>query len=90
MRAIERLNNAGIFKDDNEARKASSIVFAHIKALSENENKPRGQKLMKEMNESSSMMGTSSQRNPQATRSAKSLENNDIGTRLLEHIRAGK
>ncbi len=87
--AIERLNNAGLFKDDNEARKAGSIVFAHLKALTENENKPRGQKLMKEMNESSSMMGTSSQRNPQATRSAKTLENKNISIGLLEYIRAG-
>ena len=87
--AIERLNNAGLFKDDNEARKAGSIVFAHLTALTEQENKKRGQSLMKEMNESSSMMGTSSQRNPQASRSTTSLEN-DIGMRLLKHIRAGK
>jgi len=86
--AIERLNNAGIFKDDNEARKAGSIVFAHLKALTDEENKPRGQKLMKEMNESNAM-GQSSQRNPQATRSTTSMEN-DIGMRLLNHIRDGK
>ena len=86
--AIERLNNAGIFKDDNEARKAGSIVFAHLKALTSEENKPRGQKLMKEMNESNAM-GASSQRNPQATRSTTSMEN-DIGMRLLNHIRDGK
>ena len=92
--AIERLNNAGIFKDDNEARKAGSIVFAHLKALTEKENKPRGQKLMKEMNQSSQFgqgaAGTSSSgRNPQAKRSTTKMENN-IGTRLLEYIRAGK
>jgi len=87
--SIERLNNAGIFKDDNEARKASSIVFAHLKVLDESENKPRGQALMKEMNKSSSALGQSSQRNPQASRSTTSMEN-DIGMRLLNHIRAGK
>jgi len=84
--AIERLNNAGLFKDDNEARKAGSIVFAHLKALTDEDNKKRGQPLMKEMNQSSSMMGTNSQRNPQATRSTTSLEN-EIGTRLLQIIR---
>ena len=87
--AIERLNNAGIFKDDNEARKAGSIVFAHLKALTKEENKPRGQKLMIKMNESSSQMGVSSQRNPQAKRSTTKMEN-DIGMRLLSHIRDGK
>ena len=88
--AIERLNGVGLFKDDNEARKAGSIVFAHLTALTEQENKPRGQALMKELNKSSSMMGANSQRNPQAKRSTTTMENNDIGTRLLEHIRAGK
>ena len=87
---IERLNNVGLFKDDNEARKAGSIVFAHLKALTEQENKPRGQALMIKMNESSSAMGTTSQRNPQAKRSTTSLENDDIGMRLLNHIRAEK
>lgn len=87
--AIERLNNAGLFKDDNEARKAGSIVFAHLTALTEQENKKRGQSLMKEMNESSSMMGQSSQRNPQAKRSTTKLED-DIGVRLLNHIKAKK
>ena len=87
--AVERLNNAGLFKDDNEARKAGSIVFAHLTALTDQENKKRGQSLMKEMNESSSMMGASSQRNPQATRSTTKLEN-DIGVRLLNHMRAKK
>ena len=85
--AIERLNNAGIFKDDNEARKAGSIVFAHLKALTENENKPRGQKLMKEMNQSG--FGESSQRNPQAKRSTTSLEN-QIGPMLLKILRDAK
>ncbi len=87
--AIERLNTIGLFKDDNEARKAGSIVFAHLTALTEAENKPRGQKLMKELNESSSAFGGNSQRNPQATRSTTTLEG-DIGMRLLKHIRAGK
>ncbi|MHA1875139.1 MAG: hypothetical protein ACTSUC_01695 [Promethearchaeota archaeon] len=82
--AIERLNNAGLFKDDNEARKAGSIVFAHLKALTEEENKPRGQKLMKEMNKSG--FGESSQKNPQATRSTTTLENK-IGSKILEMLR---
>ena len=91
--AIERLNNAGIFKDDNEARKAGSIVFAHLKALTKEENKPRGQKLMIKMNESSQFGqgatgNASSGRNPQAKRSTTKNEN-DIGMRLLNHIRAG-
>jgi hypothetical protein len=93
--AIERLNAVGLFKDDNEARKAGSIVFAHLKALTSEENKSRGQKLMKEMNQSSQFgqgaTGTSSSgRNPQAKRSTTTMENNDIGKRLLNHIRAGK
>lgn len=87
--AIERLNTIGLFKDDNEARKAGSIVFAHLTALTDEENKPRGQKLMKELNESSSAFGGNSQRNPQATRSTTTLED-DIGMRLLNHIRKGK
>jgi hypothetical protein len=87
--AIERLNAVGLFKDDNEARKAGSIVFSHLTALTEQENKKRGQSLMKEMNQSNSMAGTNSQRNPQATRSTTTLEN-DIGVRLLNHIRAKK
>jgi len=86
--AIERLNAVGLFKDDNEARKAGSIVFAHLTALTEEENKKRGQSLMKEMNQSGAM-GQNSQRNPQATRSTTTLEN-DIGMRLLNHIRAKK
>lgn len=83
--AIERLNAAGIFKDDNEARKAGSIVFAHLQALTESENKPRGQSLMKEMNQSGGM-GVQSQRNPQATRTTRALEN-QIGTTLLKILR---
>ena len=86
--AIERLNAVGLFKDDNEARKAGSIVFAHLTALTDQENKKRGQSLMKEMNQSGAM-GQQSQRNPQATRSNTKLEN-DIGMRLLNHIRAKK
>ncbi len=86
--AIERLNNVGIFKDDNEARKAGSIVFAHIKALTDKENKPRGQKLMKDMNQSSAMLGAGSQKNPQAKRTTTKMENN-IGSRLLKYVRAG-
>jgi len=88
--AIERLNNAGIFKDDNEARKAGSIVFAHLKALTENENKPRGQKLMMKMKQTGGgVFGTSSQRNPQATRSTTTLEN-EIGSKLLKILREEK
>ena len=84
--AIERLNAAGIFKDDNEARKAGSIVFAHLKALTDGENKKRGQSLMKEMNQSGGMLGKTAQRNPQATRSTTTLEN-EIGTKLLKMLR---
>jgi len=88
--AIERLNNAGLFKDDNEARKAGSIVFAHLEALSESENKPRGQKLMLEMKQTGGgMFGVSSQRNPQATRSTTTLEQ-EIGSTLLNIIREEK
>jgi hypothetical protein len=87
--AIERLNTIGLFKDDIEARKAGSIVFAHLTALTEGENKPRGQELMKKMNESSSPFGGNSQRNPQASRTTTSLEN-DISSRLLNYIRNGK
>ena len=83
--AIERLNAVGIFKDDNEARKAGSIVFAHLKELNDGENKPRGQKLMKEMNQSGAM-GQNSQRNPQATRSSTTLEN-EMGTKILKMLR---
>ena len=90
--AIERLNNAGLFKDDNEARKAGSIAFAHLKALTKEENKPRGQKLMKEMNQSSQFGqgatgSASSGRNPQAKRST---TKNEIGSELLKIIRDGK
>jgi len=92
--AIERLNNAGIFKDDNEARKAGSIVFAHLIALDEKDNKKRGQPLMKEMNQSSQFGqgatgSSSSGRNPQAKRSTTSLENN-IGKTLLKIVRDAK
>ena len=92
--AIERLNNAGLFKDDNEARKAGSIVFAHLKALTDKENKPRGQKLMKEL-QMSSQFGAgasgnaSSGRNPQAKRTSTKLEER-LGVRLLKVIRDGK
>jgi hypothetical protein len=68
------------------------MVFAHLKALTNEENKKRGQALMKEMNQSQSQMfGGSSpkKQNPQAKRSTRALENDEIGTRLLNHIRAG-
>ena len=89
--AIERLNNAGIFKDDNEARKAGSIVFAHLTALTDADNKKRGQSLMKEMNQSSQFGqgatgNASSGRNPQAKRSTSKLEQN-IGPMLLKILR---
>ena len=90
--AIERLNNAGIFKDDNEARKAGSIVFAHLTALTDADNKKRGQSLMKELNQSSQFGAgatgnASSGRNPQAKRSTTKLE---IGKTLLNILRDGK
>jgi len=39
--AIERLNIAGVFKDDNEVRKAASTVFKWLKDLPEGQNKKR-------------------------------------------------
>jgi hypothetical protein len=89
--AIERLNNIGTFKDDNELRKSASMCFAHLEALTESENKPRGQELMLKMKETGGgMFGTNSQRNPQAVRSTRTLENDELASIILQNIKTDK
>jgi len=39
--AIERLNVSGAFKDDNELRRASSLILPYLKPLSKDQNKKR-------------------------------------------------
>jgi len=85
--AIERLNNTGIFKDDNEARKAASIIFGWLKDLPKGENKKRGQNMLKLGGGGLfSGSGMGSQRNPQSVRSTVEKAETDIGERILQHI----
>lgn len=92
--AIERLNNAGIWKDDNEARFAASIIFEHITQLDAKENKKRGQAMIQLGGGGlfgGSRMG--SQRNPQAKRSSVTkAESEGLSylKRIMEHIESEK
>ena len=73
--AIERLNVAGAFRDDNEVRRATQLLFEWVKPLPEGENKKREYatekelaKVSKPLQGGSTPAAGSSQKNPQNKR----------------------
>jgi len=87
--AIERLNIAGAFKDDNEVRKATSSIFKWMKDLPKGENKkrqyyPPNMPTMGGGLGSSKPSGSNTPKNPQKARASPSTKN--LEDRLLNHM----